>query len=772
MHARFPEGTSLRYRSSTNNEDLPGFNGAGLYDSKTQHPEESIEDGVSKSLKQVYASLWNYRAFTEREFYRIDHRATAMGVLVHPNYSDEKINGVAVSVDPAYGTVGSYYVNSQVGEDLVTNPEANSVPEEILFLHDDTYRVVGVSNQVPAGQILMNDDQLTQLRSHLSTIHRRFAQLYRPSADEQFAIEIEFKITSADVLAIKQARPWIFAQSSGSSLPPGTQGALVGTFYALPKTHSGTLFNIRVRFDGNLQNSYRDLRDYGAVVTGGTVQAARRVVSGRSNAWEFGIEPDSDESVTFTLFPNRPCTVPGAICTLEGRRLSVKLQHTVCGPSGSDTPGTLTLSHVSPRIGVQLTANLSDQDGGVADQEWTWWRSGDRASWTRIAAAERATYSPVDADLNRWLQARVTYTDANCPGKMRAAETSNAVSSSSPTATKQTADRGGGGGGGSGSAESTAVVIVANGWSPPDIGVAAALAARTPNAVVLYTAEDRLSVGTRDLLREYQPAAVIVIGGNGAVSKEALASAQSALGSDSLQRIAGVSRADTAANVARAILGAVDAGAATLIVANGWSPPDIGVAAALSARIPRSAVAYTQSGGLPRPTAQLLDEFRPARVIIVGGTTAVLPAVESGIAAAAPGAVVERVSGATRVGTAASVARRFLGPAEAAATDDLTIIVANGWSSPDTGLAAALSARTPGSAVLYTEAGRLSYDTAAVLRDYQPAQVVFVGGTAALSPATQQHASEIVPDATTPRYSGATRTQTATAVARRILSRP
>ena len=43
MHATFPEGTSLRYRSSTNNEDLPGFNGAGLYDSKTQHPEETEE---------------------------------------------------------------------------------------------------------------------------------------------------------------------------------------------------------------------------------------------------------------------------------------------------------------------------------------------------------------------------------------------------------------------------------------------------------------------------------------------------------------------------------------------------------------------------------------------------------------------------------------------------------------------------------------------------------------------------------------------------------
>ena len=36
----FPIGTSIRCRSSTNNEDLPGFSGAGLYDSFTYHLEE------------------------------------------------------------------------------------------------------------------------------------------------------------------------------------------------------------------------------------------------------------------------------------------------------------------------------------------------------------------------------------------------------------------------------------------------------------------------------------------------------------------------------------------------------------------------------------------------------------------------------------------------------------------------------------------------------------------------------------------------------------
>ena len=210
MHAEFSNGTSLRYRSSTNNEDLPGFNGAGLYDSKTQHPEETEEDGISKSLKQVYASLWNFRAFTEREFHHIDHMAAAMGVLVHPNYSDELANGVAASFDPIYGREGVYYVNSQIGENLVTNPDAFSVPEEIVLRKSGGYRVIATSNQVPQGQLLMSNDQMNQLRDYLTVIHEKFAELYKPEPDEEFAMEIEFKITSDNVLAIKQARPWIF----------------------------------------------------------------------------------------------------------------------------------------------------------------------------------------------------------------------------------------------------------------------------------------------------------------------------------------------------------------------------------------------------------------------------------------------------------------------------------------------------------------------------------------------------------------------------------
>ena len=119
-----------------------------------------------------------------------------------------------------YGNDDWYYVNTQVGEDLVTNPEAHSVPEEILIYKDGTYRVLAISNQVPLGQLLMSNAQLTQLRDHLTAIHDHFEALYDPATGEPFAMEIEFKITNEDILAIKQARPWVFAGAEDVTPPP------------------------------------------------------------------------------------------------------------------------------------------------------------------------------------------------------------------------------------------------------------------------------------------------------------------------------------------------------------------------------------------------------------------------------------------------------------------------------------------------------------------------------------------------------------------------
>ena len=67
----------------------------------------------------------------------------------------------------------------------------------------------------------MSDAQMGQLRRHLEVIHDEFAEQYGIEAAEKFAMEIEFKITSDDVLSIKQARPWVFSHVEDNSRATG-----------------------------------------------------------------------------------------------------------------------------------------------------------------------------------------------------------------------------------------------------------------------------------------------------------------------------------------------------------------------------------------------------------------------------------------------------------------------------------------------------------------------------------------------------------------------
>lgn len=214
MHKAFPPGTTPRCRSSTNNEDLVGFNGAGLYDSFTHREDEGH---IEKSVKQVWASLWNFRAFEEREFYRIDHFDTAMAVLVHPNFDDEKVNGVALTKNIYFPDFPGFYINSQVGEALVVNPDPNAISEELLVMQDvnpasgKKYQTIRIrrSNLADPGADVMPADKLDALVAQMEIVQAHFRTVYDAADDPDFAMDIEFKVTADDRLAIKQARPWV-----------------------------------------------------------------------------------------------------------------------------------------------------------------------------------------------------------------------------------------------------------------------------------------------------------------------------------------------------------------------------------------------------------------------------------------------------------------------------------------------------------------------------------------------------------------------------------
>jgi len=199
----------IRLRSSSNAEDLPGFNGAGLYTSEGVDFESS-GDALEDSLRTVWASLYRQRAHDERQLANIDHRQVAMGVLVHEAFESERAQGVGVSrnvLDPMYS--GSHYINAQAGEGAVTNPAPGITTEQIIYdrlRNPPDIRYRSHSNLVDGN--VLEPDEIQELSCALNFLNQHFSKLLDPNEENPyFAVEVEYKFMGAyrDLL-IKQAR--------------------------------------------------------------------------------------------------------------------------------------------------------------------------------------------------------------------------------------------------------------------------------------------------------------------------------------------------------------------------------------------------------------------------------------------------------------------------------------------------------------------------------------------------------------------------------------
>ena len=82
-------------------------------------------------------------------------------------------------------------------------------------------------------------------------------------------------------------------------------------------------------------------------------------------------------------------------------------------PVAGDTTPVVTLSSLAPKVGIPLTATLSDPDGGEKDMEWQWSiGSGATTLEGEISDATSATYTPKADDVGGILTATVMYADA------------------------------------------------------------------------------------------------------------------------------------------------------------------------------------------------------------------------------------------------------------------------------------------------------------------------------------------------------------------------
>ena len=196
-------------------------------------------------------------------------------------------------------------------------------------------------------------------------------------------------------------------------------------------------------------------------------------------------------------------------------------------------------------------------------------------------------------------------------------------------------------------------------------------------------------------------------------------------------------------------------------VANVASLSDTGTAASLVAAGTADAVLFAQSAEALGAEAELIvARHHPASAVLVGGKAALGAEIEAELRRWAPEVEISRLAGKDRIDTATRAAQR-----SATAGSDITAVIAFGWSLPDVGTAASLVATGGGDVVLYSQRDRLGQPTADVIARLRPTRLVIVGGPAAVAPAVVTELAAVSPGTPVTRRQGATRVETATAVA-------
>jgi rifampicin phosphotransferase len=212
LHAEF-RGKGVFARSSTNSEDLPNFNGAGLY---TSMPNLRTDEQLVEGIKTVWASVWNFEAYEARERAGIDHMKIYMAVLIQEGINSES-SGVMITTDPfnkaernpaiyisAKRGLGMKVVEGQkIAEQVVYRPRALSV--QVLTRSEEdsllTFDEKGGIKEIPISgeRAVLSDAVVRRLAAAAIGIKKLFA-----GKDQ----DIEWAYMKGQVYIV-QARPFI-----------------------------------------------------------------------------------------------------------------------------------------------------------------------------------------------------------------------------------------------------------------------------------------------------------------------------------------------------------------------------------------------------------------------------------------------------------------------------------------------------------------------------------------------------------------------------------
>ncbi|MCY3585564.1 MAG: hypothetical protein OXG76_07660 [Acidimicrobiaceae bacterium] len=300
-------------------------------------------------------------------------------------------------------------------------------------------------------------------------------------------------------------------------------------------------------------------------------------------------------------------------------------------------------------------------------------------------------------------------------------------------------------------AAARSVLVIVRGSSAVDAAVASSLvAAGLGDAVVFAESADALGADNAAIVGEERPAGVLLIGGTAALSAQLEAEVRRLVDDVEIDRIAGADRVDTAALAAELVLArnAIQSRASTsataqrdpgeperpiVVLANAWSPQDVGTAAAAVIAGGADVMLYAADGWLGSRTAGVLRTHQPGRLVIAGTPEAFThEMVASALLAAESSTPPARLDGSD--GAAASAqAAQLAAPADIHAAGLVDIpdvfdvaVIAHGERPQDVSAALALGAAINRSAVLLTHDAQLADGAETLLLEHQPPHIVIV----------------------------------------------
>ena len=207
---RSVRGRRWIFRSSTNAEDLPGFSGAGLYESVVtgRDPDEAA---IARAIAEVWASVYSRRGWDEREHYGVDHDAVAMAILAQPFVADVAAMGVAITENPFSTRRSGILVNLAPPGASVTAAEGDDLPEQILLYRHSRPEVISRSTRHPGP--LLAPEAMRPLRDLLDRVHTHM--MARWGADRADAADVELALRRDGRAVILQARPYRMRRGPG-----------------------------------------------------------------------------------------------------------------------------------------------------------------------------------------------------------------------------------------------------------------------------------------------------------------------------------------------------------------------------------------------------------------------------------------------------------------------------------------------------------------------------------------------------------------------------